>query len=447
MGDIPHSKSNQVSESVPLSTADASAHAVLEEAGFDTDRLAVPSLGTALKGLQSDQIAPEFKRAGVAAIIWLLLQLFKVSGISLNPWVSALIDLSIGLIIIQVACQSIIAGTERLAARFNWDHYVAATWSEILSTLPEIVVVAFLVSVNPYLAFVTVMLTVYNNALVFSCYSYFLPKDYRGKYLMPKPITEAGTQILVAGGALGLIMGFVIVGVRVTKEQVEGFNNNDLIFIACLLLLLFFIYLYRLTVYYANEEESIKAVLGKRSLKFRLDLIELYRAVKRRSWAMIIALFAIGIVGSLIGGACVNDFAEIMTQELKVGAFLTAFLLAAFGGMSEYVILWNAHRKKDYGIALANAFGGMTQVLFLILPFTLIFGSIAGVSTVTENHNTWLGFSTTSILLFSFLFPTFYTLTALLEEDHTFDLLDTAVLVSIVLILIYLLMTYGNGVH
>ena len=447
MDDTPLPQSEAVPDKLPLVAAEASAHEVLEEAGFDTDRLAVSTMGTALKGLQSDQVAPEFKRAGFAAIVWLLLQAFKVSDISLNPWISAFIDLSIGLVIIQVACQSIIAGTERLAARFNWDHYVAATWSEILSTLPEIVVVAFLVTVNPYLAFVTVMLTIYNNALVFSCYSYFLPKDYRGKYLMPKPITEAGTQILVAGGVLGLIMGFVIVGVRVTKEQVEGFNNNDLIFIACLLLLLFVIYLYRLTVYYANEEESIKAALGKRSLKFRLDLIELYRAVQRRSWAMIIALFAIGIVGSLIGGACVTDFAEIMTQELEVGAFLTAFLLAAFGGMSEYVILWNAHRKKDYGIALANAFGGMTQVLFLILPFTLIFGSIAGMSAVAENQGYWLSFTTTSILLFSFLFPTFYTLTALLEEDHTFDLLDTAVMVAIVLILIYLLMSYGNGVH
>jgi len=32
--------------------------------------------------------------------------------------------------------------------------------------------------------------------------------------------------------------------------------------------------------------------------------------------------------------------------------------------MSEYVILWTSHRKKKYGIALANAFGGITQLLF-----------------------------------------------------------------------------------
>jgi hypothetical protein len=86
----------------------------------------------------------------------------------------------------------------------------------------------------------------------------------------------------------------------------------------------------------------------------------------------------------------------------------------------------------------------MTQVLFLILPFTLIFGVLASYGA-GNGELSWLSFNTTSILLFSFLFPTFYTLTALLEEDHTFDILDTAVLVAIVITLIYLLISYGSG--
>ncbi|MCG8670768.1 MAG: sodium/calcium exchanger protein [Pseudomonadales bacterium] len=417
--------------------------AALNVVPIDPERHGVSSLGKALGELQEKSVPKEFKRAAVAAVTWLLLQAFKVSGTDIDPWVSAFIDLAVGLIIIQVACQSIIAATERVAARFQWDHYVAATWSEILASLPEIVVVAFLVPVNPYLAFIVVMLTIYNNALVFSCYSFFLPKDYQGKFLMPKPITEAGTQILVAGGAIGLVIASMMVGLKVTDAKVAGFANIDLLFIAVVLIVLFAIYLYRLTRFYAKEEKEVREALAGNSLKFNLDILEIYQAVKKRSWGMIIGLILIGSVGSLIGGACVHDFAEIMTGQLNIDPFVTAFLLAAFGGMGEYVTLWNAHRHKEYGIALANAFGGMTQVLFLILPITLFLGAVASI--VNDSEVSWLVFNTPTIMLFAFMFPTFYTLTALLEEDHTFDLLDTAVLASIVVILIYLLLSYGNG--
>jgi hypothetical protein len=67
--------------------------------------------------------------------------------------------------------------TERFAARMRWTHYVAGTAAEILSTLPELVVIAFLVSVSPLTVFIVAMVTIYNNALVFSINSYFLPRD------------------------------------------------------------------------------------------------------------------------------------------------------------------------------------------------------------------------------------------------------------------------------
>ncbi|NNL11280.1 MAG: hypothetical protein HKO84_05925 [Pseudomonadales bacterium] len=52
-------------------------------------------------------------------------------------------------------------------------------------------------------------------------------------------------------------------------------------------------------------------------------------------------------------------------------------------------------------------------------------------------------FSLTNIFLLLFLFPTFYTLSALLEEDHTLGVLDTVIMVGIFLFLIVLLVTYG----
>ncbi|MGB5603258.1 MAG: hypothetical protein WBO14_12565, partial [Gammaproteobacteria bacterium] len=44
--------------------------------------------------------------------------------------------------------------SERLVARLHWNHYVGGTVAEILSTLPELVVIAFVVPVSPPTAFV-----------------------------------------------------------------------------------------------------------------------------------------------------------------------------------------------------------------------------------------------------------------------------------------------------
>jgi hypothetical protein len=40
-----------------------------------------------------------------------------------------------------------------------------------------------------------------------------------------------------------------------------------------------------------------------------------------------------------------------------------------FAGLSEYFILWQSHRKQEYGIVLASAVRGISQVMFLVLSF------------------------------------------------------------------------------
>ncbi|MEO9947078.1 MAG: hypothetical protein ABJH28_14195 [Paraglaciecola sp.] len=111
--------------------------------------------------------------------------------------------------------------------------------------------------------------------------------------------------------------------------------------------------------------------------------------------------------------------------------------------MSEYVILWTSHRKKEYGIALANAFGGIAQLLYLTVPFTFL--AIAYYqSFVDPNHADFpLLFSVPNILLLIFLFPTMHTLASLLEKDHTMDVLDTTIMVALVGLLLILLVAYG----
>jgi Ca2+/Na+ antiporter len=152
----------------------------------------------------------------------------------------------------------------------------------------------------------------------------------------------------------------------------------------------------------------------------------------------------LGVLGAFLGGESVANFASLAIQKMELSGIVAAMILAGFAGMSEYVILWTSHRKREYGIALANAFGGIAQLMFLIVPFTFI--TIAYYQTfVNPSHpDLPILFSVPNILLLIFLFPTFHTLALLLENDHTMDILDTTIMVALVGLLLILLVAYGS---
>lgn len=422
-------------------SADADVDTKLLRTGIDPQRLSVVQLGrkSHLTGIPS-----WFWRLLLGLMLWFLALMFDSILVQLSPYSQAAIKLFIGLIILVAACEILVSATERLAARFHWNHYIAGTLAEILSTAPELVVIAFVVPISPITAFTIGVVTIYNNALVFSLYSYFLPKDKEGKFLMPTPITEAGTQILIGGGAMGLILGLVMLTLNAAPESKSSFSVADLIFISFILLSIFAVYVYKLVTSYAKEEAEVRENLSmsEEDIAQRLDLV--YENVKPSSFSVIIALFIAGIFGAFIGGHEISGFANTMLQDLEINPILTALVLAVFAGLSEYVILWQSHRKREYGIALANAFGGITQVMFLVLPFTLLCIALYQGLLDPAHPELPLEFSISNILLLLFLFPTFYTLSSLLEEDHTLGILDTTIMTSIILFLIVLLVTYGG---
>jgi Ca2+/Na+ antiporter len=418
-------------------------HKHLLKAGIDSDRLSILHLG--LPGrLHKYQTPPWVRRMVIGYALWLVLFLLELAPITLPPYLDALVSLAVGLIIIQVACQTLVIAIERFARRMGWTHYVAGTLAEILSTLPECVVIAFLVPVSPLTAFIVAMVTIYNNALVFSVYSYFLPKDVQGKYLMPKPITEAGTQVLIAGGALGLVMGLVMLIFSAKVHPKDAFAAIDLLVIALLLLTIFAVYIYKLIKDFGKEEEEVKTTLNLSDKEMLRRQQMVFKNVEKSSMPRIIWLLILGILGAFLGGERVARFASLAIEDMGLSGIVAAMILAGFAGMSEYVILWTSHRKKEYGIALANAFGGIAQLLFLIVPFTFI--AIAWYQQfVNPGHpDLPILFSVPNILLLIFLFPTFHTLASLLENDHTMGILDTTIMVAIVGLLMLLLVSYGN---
>lgn len=418
------------------------ADGALQAAGIDPGRLSILHLGRP-SSRPGNSGPPWVRRMVLAYFLWLLLFAAETAGIVLPPLLTAFLSLVVGLLILQVSCQVLVSATERFAARMGWSHYVAGTVAEMLATLPELVVIAFVIPVSPLTAFVIAMVTIYNNALVFSIYSYFLPRDQSGKFLMPKPITDAGTQILIAGGALGFILGLIMIVFSSNGHSKHAFAPIDMAVISALLLLIFGVYLYKIIRDSGQEEEDVHAILAltESEKQHRLNLV--YQHVERSSLPMILFLLALGILGAFMGGESVATFAELAIGELSINEILAAVILSAFAGMSEYVILWTSHRKQEYGIALANAFGGITQLLFLIVPFTLAAIAIYQAFINPAHPDFPLTFSVPNILLVAFLFPTFHTLAALLENDHTMGVLDTTIMIVIVTLLILLLVTYG----
>ena len=339
----------------------------------------------------------------------------------------ALYRLVAGLLIVQGACQAFVQGVERLGARLRWDGFTSGTVGSLLSTLPEFVVIAFLVQINPLAAFVTAAVTIFNNALVFSIYAFFLPKDRRGAFAMPRSLSIAGGEIMIAGATVTLLVGMVMLVLRVATPQTV-LEGVDLIGIGLVLMMIYAYYVLTLVRYYAegkDDEESLPP-----------DPERLGHDV---SWHGIVAMFLLGALGAYAAGEAIGGFAETALDRLGLPTIPTAAALAFFAGISEYIIVFKSHRRGELGIALSNTFGGLTQVMFLLLPFAMIMIGVLGVATGQAGYA--IPINEVTMLLVLLLFPLFYALHQHMEMEGTLSNLDAASMTGVYLLLLYFLFT------
>lgn len=337
------------------------------------------------------------------------------------------LQLVTGLLVIQGSCEAFIHGVERLGARLHWDGFISGTVGSVLSTLPEFVVIAFLVQVDPLAAFVTAAVTIYNNALAFSIYSFFLPKDKKGAFRMPRSLTSAGGEILIAGGAVTLIVGAIMLMLKVDGSR-ESLAGMDLLVIAGVLIGIYSYYLVTLVRYYGEGEDDAES--------HRADP---HRLGHDTSWSAIGSMFALGIVGAYCAGEAIGAFAETALGSLGLPTIPTAAALAFFAGMSEYIIVYKSHRRGELGIALSNVFGGMTQVMFLLLPFGLLVIGVVGMTTGNPVYA--IRITGVTMMLMLLLFPLFYALHSYISQEKTLSDLDAASMTGIYLLLLYFLFT------
>jgi Ca2+/Na+ antiporter len=398
--------------------------------------LAAPSreywVATALRAVEARNRSLTLWELLMAAGLLLWAALFANEHFGLVHGVSgtlgyALVQLATGILVIQGACEAFLHGVERLGARLRWDGFISGTAGSVLSTLPEFVVIAFLVQVEPLAAFVTAAVTIYNNALAFSIYSFFLPKDRRGAYRMPRSLTVAGGEILIAGAAVALIVGMIMLLFRVDGQR-TALARWDLVLIGTMLMVIYGHYLVTLVRYYGeggDDAESHQPEPGRLGHDTR--------------WSGIVTMFLLGAVGAYCAGEAIGGFAETALSQLGLPTIPTAAALAFFAGMSEYIIVYKSHRRGELGIALSNVFGGMTQVMFLLLPFALLVIGVLGLTTGEAGYA--IPMSMAAIMLVLLLFPLFYALHQYITQDKALSDLDAMAMTGIYVLLLYFLFT------
>ena len=139
------------------------------------------------------------------------------------------------------------------------------------------------------------------------------------------------------------------------------------------------------------------------------------------------------------GGEAIGAFAETALDSMGLPTIPTAAALAFFAGMSEYIIVYKSHRRGELGIALSNVFGGMTQVMFLLLPFGLLVIGVVGLTTGDAAFA--IRINGVTMMLMLLLFPLFYALHQYISQEKTLSDLDAAAMTGIYLLLLYFLFT------
>ncbi len=198
--------------------------------------------------------------------------------------------------------------------------------------------------------------------------------------------------------------------------------------IAFVLIGIYSYYLVTLVRYYGegeDDEESHRA--------------DPHRLGHDTSWSAIGTMFALGVVGAYCAGEAIGAFAETALGSLGLPTIPTAAALAFFAGMSEYIIVYKSHRRGELGIALSNVFGGMTQVMFLLLPFGLLVIGAVGLATGDAAYA--IPMTGATMMLMLLLFPLFYALHSYISQEKTLSDLDAASMTGIYLLLLYFLFT------
>jgi Ca2+/Na+ antiporter len=200
----------------------------------------------------------------------------------------------------------------------------------------------------------------------------------------------------------------------------------DLLAVGVVLLVIYVYYTISLVKYYSEGRDDPESVPPDPD-----------RLGHDTSWGGIVLMVFLGVLGSYAGGELIGGFADIAITHLQLPTIPTAAALAFFGGVSEYIIVIKAHKRGELGIALSNVFGGLSQVMFLLLPFAFIVIGTLGLVTGSALYAMPINFATTMLVVL--LFPLFYALHQYVEQNKSLTNLGAVAMTCIYGLLLYFL--------
>jgi hypothetical protein len=226
--------------------------------------------------------------------------------------------------------------------------------------------------------------------------------------------------MLVAGSGVAFLAGIVML-IHWAAESKPAFVGGDLIMVGFVLLAIYAAYTITLIRHYRIDDSISDAVSDRHA----------------PGWAPIGLLLGLGVIGSWIGGGAVVGFADTAINELNLAPIPTAAALSFFAGSAGYIVLWKAHRRRAYDLALSHVFGGISQAMFVSLPLALVFTAIWAFLAGSTEHVIPITLETA--LLMVLMFPLFYVLHEYMNETHPLNHLNIVALTGTYSLLIYFL--------
>jgi len=350
--------------------------------------------------------------------------------------VGALLEMLGGLLLIGGSCEALIISVEGGSTLLGLSKFVGGTFAAVVSNIPEIALLGFFVVDDPTMAFLIGMMSIYTNSMTFALYAVLLPKD-RGAASIPAPIVKAGTDLLSFGGGLCLALAGVMIVLREYDSPVPTLGPPGLAFVGGSLFLVFITFLVTLVKSGKEEVEAAKPAEAGADKPEGAAHDDEHAGVPK-TMAGVLGLLAIGVVGSFLGGHAMSDVGDFIVETFPgLSTMVVALILAVISGVPTYVIVGNAHLKKQSLIALSNTFGGLTQNLFNTMAICCLM--IAGFNWIGVLDHSTIPINAATTLTVLFIYPTYTILSRAIEDDGKFNWIEIVSLLALFSFLVFLL--------
>ncbi len=354
---------------------------------------------------------------------------------SVPSWLHALLLGAGGLATVFGSCEALILSVEGIGKRLGWNPFVAGTMGGLASNVPELVMLGFVLAAAPRVGFIVTCLTLHVGSLAFGLYSGFLPRDATGHAALPIPLVKITTDLFAAAAGVFLGAGLVMLMLKTFaagSHRGEGLGVIDLYVIGIALL----------GVQVVATRELVKNFSGVDDADDAADDGD------APGWGSIAGFGALGLGTSVIGGHAVGDFADVLVGGLRAAGYpemVGAILLSLFASAGAFAMIITSHTKKLYDVALASAAGQVSQVPFVVLPVALIMLAILAqtgvIATSASGAVLPIDLETTSVMLLAF--PPMLLLWKAVQDDGKVSWVETAAMVCVFGIVIYMLAVHG----